>query len=370
MRILHIASFIGNFGDRINHQGLYNLLDNILNKEYKITQFEIRETYKTNNLNTELFIRLCNKHDLVIFGGGGFFEAWVDYSMNGSSINISIETILRTHTKILFFALGTNINKNVKLYEKKLVDFLVKVKDLDNVYITFRNDGTRNHFINMNSELDSIFSIPDGAFINNFKDLSADYIVINLAGDDLKTRFNRKNSSFTYDEFTFKFAKFIEQLLHKFNKRYRVIFAAHIFYDLKIVHDVLIHIDHIIVRRNIDVITHNTFDELNKFIEVYQKAALVIGQRFHSNVLAFVIGKPIIGLVNLDQIEYTHIELNSKNFIKLSQSDFFEKLYCRSVRRLNNYSGYSKNIQLLTYKFMTSKEIELESLRGFIENSK
>ena len=220
----------------------------------------------------------------------------------------------------------------------------------------------------MENKLDFITSIPDGAFFNNYKDLSAEFIVINLAGDDLKTRFCSENSNYKYEEFTYKFAQFIEQLLYKFNSKYRIVFVAHVFYDLKIVHDVLIHTDHIIVRRNIDVITHNSHDDLNIIIEKYQKAALVIGQRFHSNILSFIIGKPMIGLVNLTQVEYLHTELQSINFLKLSQSDFFQKLYSESVRRLNNYSSFSKDVKSLNYKHLASKEINLESLRRFIQN--
>ena len=88
INILHVASFMGNIGDNANHQGFYNQLRSQIG-DFKITQFEIRETFwGTSSFNHD-FANKCNAHDLVIFGGGNFFELWVDHSETGCSININ-----------------------------------------------------------------------------------------------------------------------------------------------------------------------------------------------------------------------------------------------------------------------------------------
>src|SRR5699024_7456701 len=108
IKVLHIASFNGNIGDNANHNGLRKNLERYLNRNFNFTEIEMREFYQSWNLrdfNTETFIELCNKNELVIIGGGNFFELKWDYSYTGTTINLSNDTLEKINTPILFFGL-------------------------------------------------------------------------------------------------------------------------------------------------------------------------------------------------------------------------------------------------------------------------
>ena len=45
MRCIHIASFDGNIGDVLSHEGTYNMFRKYVKKKIKFTEFEIRDIY-------------------------------------------------------------------------------------------------------------------------------------------------------------------------------------------------------------------------------------------------------------------------------------------------------------------------------------
>ena len=69
MKILHIASFLGNIGDNFNHLGTRKLLESKLGK-IQWFELEIRETFRKNYEFNNNFADYCNTFDAVIFGGG------------------------------------------------------------------------------------------------------------------------------------------------------------------------------------------------------------------------------------------------------------------------------------------------------------
>ena len=57
LKVLHVASFIGNIGDSANHLGSKYLREKYLSFDFKITQKEIREFYwKEWFFNSEEFV--------------------------------------------------------------------------------------------------------------------------------------------------------------------------------------------------------------------------------------------------------------------------------------------------------------------------
>lgn len=95
-KILHLASHYGNIGDNASHLGLYNIFNEINFIKYEIEKLEIRRFYKNYSLPDKLFfdsdfIRYANKFDLLIIGGGGFLDFWVENSQTGTTIDISIQ---------------------------------------------------------------------------------------------------------------------------------------------------------------------------------------------------------------------------------------------------------------------------------------
>jgi len=75
MRILHLASFSGNYKDIVNHNGFYNNLARLCDSKLQIDQEEIRDYYtiRKNKSFDSSFVEYVNKYDLLVIGGGNFF---------------------------------------------------------------------------------------------------------------------------------------------------------------------------------------------------------------------------------------------------------------------------------------------------------
>jgi hypothetical protein len=121
MKILHIASFLGNIGDNFNHLGTRALLEKKLgNIEW--SEIEIRETFRKKFSFDSSFADYCNRFDAVIFGGGNFFELWVDYSVNNTSANIPYDIVDKITVPFYFYALG--VDPGMGVTEKGINKFI------------------------------------------------------------------------------------------------------------------------------------------------------------------------------------------------------------------------------------------------------
>ena len=92
MKILHVASFVGNIGDNASHIGLYSILD-VFFSDYDVTALEIRRFYKNyqhadRRQFDEAFVKYANSFDLLIIGGGGFLDYWVENSATGTTLDM------------------------------------------------------------------------------------------------------------------------------------------------------------------------------------------------------------------------------------------------------------------------------------------
>ena len=93
MRVLHLASFGGNFGDVLNHHGFYNTVGKALDFQ-SIKQIEVRRFYRNASEEERLFfndefVKEINSYDLFVLGGGGFFDAKWAYSNTGTTIDFN-----------------------------------------------------------------------------------------------------------------------------------------------------------------------------------------------------------------------------------------------------------------------------------------
>lgn len=252
IKALHIASFNGNIGDNANHNGFRRRLVETLNREIDFTNLEMREFYKSWNLrsfNTKEFIDLCNKHDLVIIGGGNFFELKWDYSYTGTTINISEETLDNIKTPILFHGVGCDIAKGASesAIEKFRV-FLERITKDDKVLVSVRNDGSYETIQKLYGDVfdNTIYRVPDGAFFMksktfDFPEISSQYksIGINVVSDMKEVRFNDEiPGSISYGDFMKGFALELNNFLGK-HEDYQVILFPHIYSDLIAIYDLL-----------------------------------------------------------------------------------------------------------------------------------
>ena len=204
LKTLHLASFDGNIGDNANHYGFYKYFNKDKNFKFDIDELEIREFYWKKMFFDKSFVELVNSYDLLIVGGGNYFELWVEDSPTGTSIAIELELLEQIETPILFNALGVDpgqgaSEKNIKKF-KNFLDALIERND----FISIRNDGAKKAIIDYVGEkyLEYINYTPDAGFFVDVNEPSEyyknkKYLAINIAYDMQEVRF--KNIS--YEQF-------------------------------------------------------------------------------------------------------------------------------------------------------------------------
>jgi polysaccharide pyruvyl transferase WcaK-like protein len=356
LKVLHIASFNGNIGDNANHNGFYYLFKKNITDNVEFDQLEMRRFYFSWNDKKfdESFAKKANRYDLVVFGGGNFFDiTWPD-SATGTTIDIQKLILEKIDTPIFFNALGLGygIDKN---FNEKAVDkfkaFLDYITNNDQFFVTLRNDGSYENLEKLYGAqyLDRIYEIPDNGFFiqtgdydhslftNGYKSIG-----INLVYDGKENRFP---NDITYKEFVNKFALIVEDFL-KEHKDYQVIFFPHIYNDIFTINNAIENIDDKIRRYRIKIAPYLSGQGVEKYIfSLYEECDLIMGMRFHSNVVAIGRNIPSIGLAT------NHYRVPSL-YSKLGIEDRFVRVnmkkYNKKLKRLfiNEFRSNYDNLKL------------------------
>lgn len=354
IKTLHLASFDGNIGDNANHDGFYKHLKLLEDFEFQIDQLEIREFYWKKRFFDESFVELVNKYDLLIIGGGNYFELWVENSPTGTSITMELELLKKINTPILFNALGVDPGQGVSEANiQKFRDFLdVLIKRDD--FISIRNDGAKKAIVDYVGEkyLDHIHHTVDAGFFVDIPEpseyyKSKKYIAINVAYDMQDVRFE----NISYEEFLNTFKRFVDNFL-KQNIDCEIVFVPHIFRDMTFITDILNILDDDTRRRKVSVapLLHGK-DSFKEVMSIYKGAQIVLANRFHANVCSIGIGKPTIGLVNYPQIRELYNEINSHDFVEISLNNFDEKLL-ETIMNFDKKNFYLEEVSIKYSNFV------------------
>ncbi|MCK9491396.1 MAG: polysaccharide pyruvyl transferase family protein [Sulfurimonas sp.] len=325
LKTLHLASFDGNIGDNANHDGFYKHLKQLEDFKFEIDELEIREFYWKKRFFNESFVDLVNKYDLLIIGGGNYFELWVEDSPTGTSISIELDLLKKINTPIMFNALGVDPGQGVsELNIQKFRNFLDLLIERDD-FISIRNDGAKKAIMDYVGEkyLDHIHHTVDAGFFADIPEpseyyKSKKYIAINVAYDMQDVRFE----NISYKEFLQTFKRFTDTFLNE-NENYEIVFIPHIFRDMTFITDLLNILDDETRRRKISVapLLHGK-SSFKEVMSIYRGAQIVLANRFHANICSIGMGKPTVGLVNYRQIRELYAELDSMNFVDISKKSF------------------------------------------------
>lgn len=340
LKTLHLASFNGNIGDNANHYGFYKYLNKNKEFKFKINELEIREFYWKKRFFDESFVELVNSYDLLIIGGGNYFELWVEDSPTGTSIAIELDLLEKITTPILFNALGVDVGQgttkdNINKF-RNFLDLLIKRGD----YISIRNGGSQKAIIDYVGEeyLERINYTPDAGFFVDADSPSEyykckKYIAINMAYDMQEIRFK----NFLRKDFLNTFKRFIVSFLEKY-PNHEIVFIAHIYKDISFINDILEELDDDIRRKKITIapLLHGK-DSFKEIMGIYKGASLVLANRFHANICSMGVNTPTIGLVNFLQIKELYSELKSDNFVDISIKEFDVKLMALLSLGFDNY---------------------------------
>lgn len=361
MKVLQIASFDGNIGDVANHNGFRNSLKKSLKQDLDFTNLEMRKFYKNwQELSfDDKFIEYANQFDLIVFGGGGFFELKWDYSQTGTTIDISNEMLSKINPPIIFNCIGTTmvkgVSKNTINKFKKFMDYCITS---NKILFTVRNDGS----IDVIKELygddysKKVLKVPDGGFFVETKDYQHNefnknekFIAINIASDMPEIRFNGKEGHITKVEFIDTFSEVLNKILNQYLD-IRIIFVPHIFKDYELISEVCKHINDKFLRTRISCapcLNGTQTDGLYNF-DIYKNSLLTIGMRYHANVCPIGMNVPTIGICTIDPhiklykdigLSRRCVEANRKGY-----EDKLEKLINEAICNPHKYQEENKKV--------------------------
>lgn len=358
IKVLHIASFIGNVGDNASHQGFYSLLGE-LDLEYSVTQLEIRKSYNNyiekDKLNFDLdFVHFANKFDLVVVGGGGFLDYWVEGSATGTTFNIELELLDKIEAHILFTSIGCSPSKKVpKENYRKFELFFKFILNKNNMTVALRNDGShdslRRHFPLIDISL--VPMLLDHAFFYqpnylNQISIDGDYVCINITNDQLEM-YNDGRKIISKDWYHKELATLVESLA--LDLGYKIVFVAHIHSDVIAISELMPYLSENVKRENLIIAPYYQGDRgADLIFGLYANSSFVIGSRYHCNVCSMVSDVATVGLSPLKRIQFIHEQLS------LSDSYFFiEPGFAQKILSLDLESVLIDKAQLQSLKKMT-----------------
>jgi polysaccharide pyruvyl transferase WcaK-like protein len=332
MKVLHVASFRGNIGDNANHAGFRPWFETLVGSPVTWTEFEIRDVYRKTRAFDAGFAAEANAADLVVIGGGNYFELWVKDSPTGTSISIP-ETVLASITTPIFInALGVD---DAQGYTDETLSrfrtFLDRLLTSEQYLVSVRNDGAmttlKTHVGDL--PLDKLLHLPDGGFFASYKAApraDGPHIGINLAGDMLDQRFPG-GTLLAYQGFLAELADALAQLWRE-HPDLKLTLFPHIFRDLAVCADLLALLPDQLRRDQVRVAAYDSGPAAAKeaFAE-YLACDAVLAMRFHSNVVPIGHCIPTIGLYCYDQVRRLYDELdNPGSVVKVNELGFGEHL--------------------------------------------
>lgn len=314
LRVLHLASFAGNIGDLANHAGARRMLAEQLGFALEFTDLEIREFYWKQRSFDDDFVDYANSFDLVIIGGGNYFELWVDHSATGTSIDLSPERLAKLKVPTLFFALGVDTGQGYSAKSAERFNaFMMTVLERSDLFVCVRNDGSSRALREVLGEQTAahIPTMPDGGFFADpagcrISDVDRNRIGINIAGDMLERRFDRGLDT---EGFLRELADACCALMDA-KPGLRIDLMPHIWRDSALISQLLPMIPDPYLRRRIAVGRLEPNETgLVDFLQAYRGVDLVLGMRFHANVCPIGMGVLSRGLLNYPQVEYLYEEI-------------------------------------------------------------
>jgi polysaccharide pyruvyl transferase WcaK-like protein len=342
LKVLHVASFMGNIGDNANHCGMRSVLAENLGCELAFTELEIRKCYANYAAADrwafdDEFVDLANAHDLVLVGGGNYFELRHSYSSTGTTIDITPERMAKIKTPLVFNALGCDVGAGVTDENvAKFGRFLDAAMDMKTCLVSLRNDGAMGTLERIYGKKysDHVYHVADGGFFTRVPERTypelpdgCDFVVVNAAVDMEDVRFPGRDGLLSHEAFCTEFADVIGRLLDG-HPTVHLLFAPHMFSDLKAMSRVMDAMpDHFLRDRVSSLPMLHGQNGHDYVFGVYQRALFSMGFRFHSNVCPVALGTPSIGLVSYPQVAYLYEELGMpERAVRVNRPGFGEPL--------------------------------------------
>jgi polysaccharide pyruvyl transferase WcaK-like protein len=319
---------VGNQGDLTNHNNFQTWFNEITKSENIWKKIEIRGFFRNEYTYEEFFPEFANQFDLLVIGGGNFFELWPSNSWSGTSIGLTPEMLDRLNVPIFINSIGVDaaqgISENAKFNFATFIELFLK----KNALISVRNDGSYDEINRQVPEvsMQEIHVLPDAGFfciqpIPPVKRSPYTYIAINLAIDMKEKRYESQLEN-GYRQFVENFAADIEWILSSAFVD-KIIFTSHIYSDLKIALDVVEKLSEKSRRERVIFSQFGPDMASNEvLIETYFEAELTIAMRFHANLIPIGLGRPTVGINTYPQVSKLYSEIQmEENSLSLDENN-------------------------------------------------
>ena len=328
LKVGQLGSFLGNIGDLVNHESFRIWFELLLGSKVQWQNFEIRDCYRGKLFFNPDFNEFANRQDLVVIGGGNFFELWPENSCNGTSIDLSYIDLKAIGCPVFFNALGVDGGQGIgNQAQKNFKNFFDEIANDDQFFVSVRNDGSIAQLQEMGISTARVKCLPDAAFFYNSPDQRSPRsdmsIAINIAMDMPHIRYKDG----TGEHFLDSISEVLKELSSS-NLQMKFTLVPHIYSDLIFITRLLERLPEQIVRERITVERYDaSVRGAREIASVYATCNLVIAQRFHANVIPIALGTPVIGLDSYPQIKNLYDEIaNQENSLKIDVDNFSSML--------------------------------------------
>lgn len=339
LRVLHLASFAGNIGDIANHAGARAMFAEHLPFDMQFTELEIREFYWRQRAFDADFVRWANTFDLLIIGGGNYFELWVTRSATGTSIDIEPELFSQLTVPTLFYSLGVDIGQGYTTETAaRFKRFMDATLESPRAFVCVRNDGSSRALGTVLGAAyrEAVPVMPDGGFFlpvpESAASSSGPRITVNLAGDMLDQRFRAEGArGRAVNAMAAACIAAAER-----DRALRLHLVPHIWRDVAFLGELLEAIPDALRRRQVVVSALDpSVRGLGEFVRTYSESSVVLGMRFHANVCPIGMTVPTLGLVCYPQVALLYDELGLQDrALDTSAEDFGDRLDEQLTRSL------------------------------------
>lgn len=379
LKILHLASFSGNIGDVANHLGFYEKFRDKVCANIEITKMEVRKFYRNRSelKFDDNFVETVNRHDLLVIGGGGFFDLAWDYSCTGTTIDLSEEIVRKIKKPVLINAIGYHELGDVKPTNvDKFKRFLDVIIENDKWFVSVRNDGSLGRMNNRFGRLSSkVMKVPDNGFFykvtknvyRNYIKSHAEWIGLNLSNDLFNVAFNQGLNANVFNRLI---VEFIESVLGTMDDA-GIIFFPHTPQDISTLGMVLEKVKDKYKREKILVapLFASEGEAVECVFDMYKACSCVIGMRFHTNVCCVGMNIPTIGLAGHDQISSLYDELGlSERCIKVNNNQFVIDLLCLLTDSLKRLSDIKKEYAEIGVELNNCANAYYQDIKEWVSN--
>ncbi len=355
MKILHLASFDGNHGDRFNHTGFYSWFRDLVPKNTNWNYVEIREFYRGKKTFDDEFLDLINQHDLFIIGGGNYFETWLANTWSGTSLDLHPSYIAKITCPIFINSIGLDINQGISDNARKnLPTLLNSLSTNPRVFLSLRDDGSLSNLKEIWEEETPlrVFVLPDSGYLA-LKGMGVTIskeqkkLVVNLASDMPGLRYGTPPDS-SMDGFAARCASVLTKLLES-ESFSEVVFTIHLINDLEIVSKVISHVPDKLRRNQLRVTSYRMDDEGSlEILKEYASSNLILSTRFHGSVVSFGSALTVLGINTYPQIEKYYREWgNEARLISFASIEDCEEAYEKILQILTDQNRTNESNESL-----------------------